>query len=106
MLNKEAYPLVNNSIKTENGKVVLDLKVNPAELKDVQIWSATSTDLDFRNEKFGSLSVGKGAADNHIEVELPSTGYKAFYVDFKYQGSKGPYSSSTRMYLLSPKGIE
>ncbi|MFN5439828.1 MAG: PhoPQ-activated pathogenicity-related family protein [Bacteroidota bacterium] len=106
MLNNESYPLVDNSIKTENGKVLVDLKVNPAELKEVQIWSATSTDLDFRNEKFGSASLGKGAAENHIEVELPATGYKAFYVDFKYQGSKGPYSSSTRMYLLSPKGIE
>ena len=106
MLNGEPYPLVDNHIKTENGKVMLDLKVNEKDLKDVQIWSATSTDRDFRNEKFGSVSTGKPSAENHIEVELPSSGYKAFYVDFKYQGSKGPYSSSTRMYLLSPKGIE
>jgi hypothetical protein len=33
-------------------------------------------------------------------------GYKAFYVDFKYSGQQGSYISSTRMYLLSSKGIE
>ena len=106
MLNGESYPLINNQVKTVNGKVILDIKANPAELKDIQVWSASSTDLDFRNEKFGSVSLGKGAAENPIEVDLPSNGYKAFYIDFKYQGSKGPYSSSTRMYLLSTKGVE
>jgi hypothetical protein len=106
MLNGESYPLINNQIKTENGKVILDIKANSTELKDVQVWSASSTDLDFRNEKFGSVSLGKGAAENHIEVDLPSNGYKAFYIDFKYQGNKGAYSSSTRMYLLSTKGVE
>ena len=106
MLNGESYPLINNHVKTENGKVVLDLNVTDQELKDIQIWSANSTDLDFRNEKFSSQSIGKGSKENHVEVDLPTSGYKAFYVDFKYQGSKGPYASSTRMYLLSPKGIE
>lgn len=106
MLNNEPYPLLKNNIKTENGKVQLDISAIENELKEVQVWSATSTDLDFRNEKFSALSLGKGSKENHIEVDLPTTGYKACYIEFKYQGNKGPYSSTTRMYLLSTKGIE
>jgi hypothetical protein len=62
--------------------------------------------MDFRNEKWNAQFTGKGETNNQLEVELPKEVYKAFYVDFKYSGKEGPYISSTRMYLLSSKGIE
>lgn len=106
MLQNKPYPILKNSSKLENGKLKLSISANTDELQEVSIWSSNSTDMDFRKEKWSAQSIGKGTAENEIEVELPKEGYKAFYVDFKYKGAEGPYISSTRMYLLSTKGLE
>lgn len=106
MLQEKPYPILKNNSRVESGKVKLKIAVNKDELQEVSIWSATSTDMDFRNEKWSSSSMGKGEAENIVEVDLPKEGYKAFYVDFKYNGQQGFYTSSTRMYLLSSKGVE
>jgi PhoPQ-activated pathogenicity-related protein len=106
MLQNKPYPILKNNSKVENGKMKLSITANADELQEVSIWSAVSTDMDFRKEKWTSQSIGKGAAENQLEVELPKEGYKAFYVDLKYKGTEGPYISSTRMYLLSSKGLE
>ena len=106
MLQNKPYPILKNNSKLENGKLKLSVSANTDELQEVSIWSSNSTDMDFRKEKWSAQSIGKGTAENQIEVELPKEGYKAFYVDFKYKGPEGPYISSTRMYLLSTKGLE
>lgn len=106
MLQNKPYPILKNSSKLENGKLKLSISANTDELQEVSIWSSNSTDMDFRKEKWSAQSIGKGTAENEIEVELPKEGYKAFYIDFKYKGAEGPYISSTRMYLLSTKGLE
>jgi PhoPQ-activated pathogenicity-related protein len=106
MLQNKPYPILKNNSKVENGKMKLSITANADELQEVSIWSAVSADMDFRKEKWTSQSIGKGAAENQLEVELPKEGYKAFYVDLKYKGTEGPYISSTRMYLLSSKGLE
>lgn len=106
MLQEKPYPILKNSSRVESGKVKLKIVVNKDELQEVNIWSAISTDMDFRNEKWSLSSMGKGEAENIVEVDLPKEGYKAFYVDFKYNGQQGSYISSTRMYLLSANGIE
>jgi PhoPQ-activated pathogenicity-related protein len=106
MLQSKPYPILKNNSKVENGKMKMSITANTDELQEISIWSAASADMDFRNEKWSVASAGKGAAENHIEVDFPKDGYKAFYVDFKYKGPQGPYISSTRMYLLSSKGLE
>lgn len=106
MLQNKPYPILKNYSKLENGKLKLNITAQNQELQEVAIWSSLSADMDFRKEKWTSQTIGKGAAENQIEVELPKEGYKAFYIDFKYKGPEGPYISSTRMYLLSTKGLE
>jgi len=106
MLQNKPYPILKNNSKIENGKMKLSISANADELQEISIWSAVSADMDFRKEKWTTYSIGKGSAENQLEVELPKDGYKAFYVDFKYKGAEGPYISSTRMYLLSTKGLE
>jgi PhoPQ-activated pathogenicity-related protein len=106
MLQSKPYPVLQTKAKLTEGKV--EISINPAldELNELVIWSASSETMDFRKQKWSSVSTGKGQAVNKISVTLPSTGYKAFYVDAKYNGDQGTYTSSTRMYLLSNKGIE
>lgn len=106
MLQQKAYPILKNNNVLENGKLKLKITANTEELQEISLWSASSADMDFRKEKWAAQSLGKGTGENQIEVELPKEGYKAFYVDFKYKGQQGPYISSTRMYLLSTKGLE
>jgi len=106
MLQNKPYPVLKNNTSIENGKVKMKIAANTDQLQDLSIWIASSSDMDFRNEKWSALSMGKGATENLLDIELPKEGYKAFYVDFKYNGQQGSYISSTRMYLLSPKGIE
>ena len=106
MLQQKAYPILKNNYTLEDGKLKLNITANTDELQEISLWSAMSADMDFRKEKWAAQSLGKGAGENQIEVELPKEGYKAFYVDFKYKGQQGSYISSTRMYLLSTKGLE
>jgi PhoPQ-activated pathogenicity-related protein len=106
MLQSKPYPVLQTTAKVTDGKVELSIDAPLEELDELLIWSATSGTMDFRKQKWGSTSAGKGQAFNKISVTLPSTGYKAFYVDARYKGDQGTYTSSTRMYLLSNKGIE
>ncbi len=106
MLQSKPYPVLQTTAKVTDGKVELSIDAPLEELDELLIWSATSGTMDFRKQKWGSTSAGKGQAINKISVTLPSTGYKAFYVDARYKGDQGTYTSSTRMYLLSNKGIE
>ena len=106
MLQSKPYPFLQTTAKVTDGKVELSIDAPLEELDELLIWSATSGTMDFRKQKWGSTSAGKGQAINKISVTLPSTGYKAFYVDARYKGNQGTYTSSTRMYLLSNKGIE
>lgn len=106
MLNGKPYPVLKNHASAKDGKAILDVTAPTEELEEVVLWTATCENRDFRKQKWASVSLGKGKAENHIEVELPKSGYKAFYVDFKFKGTEGPCTVSTRMYLLSEKGIE
>lgn len=106
MLQSKPYPVLQTTAKVTEGKVQLKITAPTSELEEMKVWSATSGTMDFRKQKWSSQSAGKGQAENTIMVELPASGYKAFYVDAQYRNPQGIYTSSTRMYLLSAKGIE
>ncbi len=106
MLQSKPYPILETTAKIADGKVELSLRSPMDELEELVIWSASSGTMDFRKQKWSSTSAGKAQATNKISVSLPTSGYKAFYVDARYKGNQGTYTSSTRMYLLSDKGIE
>jgi PhoPQ-activated pathogenicity-related protein len=106
MLQSKPYPVLQTTANVTDGKIELSINAPLEEIDELMIWSATSETMDFRKQKWGSISAGKGQPLNKITVTLPSSGYKAFYVDARYKGDQGTYTSSTRMYLLSEKGIE
>ncbi len=106
MLQETTYPILKNNAVIQNNKLKVEVEGPSTELQEVALWSASSTDQDFRNEKWSSTII-TGSGNRHtIEVPLPESGFKACYIDYKYKGKQGPYISSTRMYLLSPAGIQ
>jgi PhoPQ-activated pathogenicity-related protein len=89
---------------TYSVKKGITLKVNasPDILVDAILWSANSTDKDFRDEKWEGKSLELKKKSNVITSKqaFPATGYRAFYLDLKYKDPMGgEYTESTRMYL-------
>jgi len=71
-------------------------------LVDAILWSANSTDTDFRNEKWEGKSLGLKKRTSIVSTTqaYPASGYRAFYLDLKYKDPNGgQYTQSTRMYV-------
>ena len=93
---------------TESKKgVKLSIKSTADKLTDVIIWSADSKDMDFRNDKWESKSLGIKNKSIVIALEaFPATGYRAFYLNLKYKDATGgEYTESTRVFMTDDKKI-
>lgn len=106
-INNQAYPTPTWNAKASKKGVKVNIKTAPADLVDAIVWSATSTDKDFRNEKWSSRSLGVSNTSNiKLTESYADSGYKAFYVDLKYKDPNGgTYTVSTRVFLTEPKKI-
>ncbi|GAB3257666.1 PhoPQ-activated pathogenicity-related family protein [Larkinella harenae] len=98
---KKPYPVC--TWKTTSTKKGVDVAVSTTAnaLVDVIVWSANSTDSDFRNETWTSRSLGvKNKSSVNVSETYPASGYRAFYVDLKYAAPNGgTYTESTRMFV-------
>ena len=106
-LAKINYPLCTWTT-TENKKgVKLNVKATASKLVDVIIWSADSKDLDFRNDRWTSKSLGIKNTSTVIATEsFPADGYRAFYLNLKYKDLHGgTYTESTRVFMTDDKKI-
>jgi PhoPQ-activated pathogenicity-related protein len=106
-LNKQAYPDCSWITQIRRGKIRLTATASADQLVDVILWSAYSPDLDFRNEKWSSESLGKAHQSSvKVSTPLPASGYRAFYVDLKYTNpTGGTYTVSTRVFVTDTKKI-
>ncbi len=106
-IGNKKYP-ENKWKATENGKqATLSITATGKSLVDVILWSTSSEDLDFRNEKWTSKSLGISQQSKfNVTKPFPQTGYGAFYVDLKYKDDKGgTYLVSTRVYTTDNSKI-
>jgi len=101
------YPKCDYKIAEENGKIILTIQATPEILEDAVLWSASSTDREFRDKVWSSVSLGKtNVAEFTQEIDYPETGFKAFYIDLKYKAPiKGSFTQSTRMFLTNSKNL-
>ncbi len=106
-LQKKSYPECAWKFSKKNNEINLSVQATDDKLLDAIVWSADSPDRDFRNETFSSRSLGvKNANQVKTQQPLPTSGYRAFYLDLKYQSVNGqPYTVSTRMFVANPSGI-
>ncbi|TDB61771.1 PhoPQ-activated pathogenicity-related family protein [Arundinibacter roseus] len=106
-LQKQPYPTNSWTLKKQKDGVLVKIKSTPDQLIDAIVWSATSEDRDFRNETFTSQSLGVKAT-TYVETlqKLPTSGYKAFYIDLKYKSLIGTeYTVSTRVFVANSSGV-
>lgn len=107
-INNKSYPTPTWDVSSTKKGVKLSIKTAPTDLVDAIVWTATSTDKDFRDDKWTSKSLG---ITNQSTIKLKEgyvgSGYKAFYVDLKYKNPTGvgTYTVSTRVFLTDQKKV-
>jgi PhoPQ-activated pathogenicity-related protein len=93
--------------KIEYGdKARLSLKVNQ-QAKSVRLWTAESSDRDFRNDKWTSreLEISAGGKQATAAVETPPAGYRAFFGEAVLTSPTGhEYKLSTEA-RVTPDGV-
>lgn len=106
-ITNSLYPECKYTASVENGKVIVKMKATADLLEDAVIWNAASDNREFRDKVWSSTVLGKtGIPEFTHEVELPKTGFKAFYIDLKYKAPfTGSFTQSTRMFLVDTNGI-
>jgi PhoPQ-activated pathogenicity-related protein len=101
------YPICNYTISDDHKVMTLKIKTTPELLVDAIVWSADSKDQDFRDEKW-TEKVLNAAKESEItvQVKIPESGFKAFYVDLKYNAPFGDdFTQSTRMFVANDKKL-
>lgn len=106
-LTKSTYPICTWKTTEKRKGVKLSVNATADKLTDVIIWSADSKDMDFRNDKWESKSLGIKNKPNVIALQaFPVTGYRAFYLNLKYKDANGTeFTESTRVFMTDDKKI-
>ena len=106
-LRSTPYPECSWKFAKKGKKIVLNVKATPDQLQDAILWTADSEDRDFRNEVFSSKSLGvKQVGTLTATQPLPKKGFRAFYLDLKYNApTGGTYTVSTRMFVTNTKKV-
>lgn len=106
-ISNGTYPEFDYSVSEENGKITLTVKTTSEILEDAVLWCASSTDREFRDKVWSSVSLGKtNVSEFSHEIDYPENGFMAFYIDLKY---KAPFTvsftQSTRIFLTTSEKV-
>ena len=106
-LNKAPQTSLSYDLTSDKTSATLTVKTTSDELENAYIWSADSTDRDFRDEKWTSKLIDAKDHDHILQqIKFPKSGYKAFYIDLEYADPNGgKYTKSTRMYVADDDEI-
>lgn len=106
-LQRKPYPVADYEAIEDNGALKLNIRATKPKLEGAVIWTAISTDRDFRDETWVSKDLRIAHKRKFkVSATLPKLGYKAFYVDLKYRGVNGePYTQSTRVFVGDSKSF-
>ena len=101
------YPICKYAISQDNKTITLKIKSTPDLLVDALIWSADSKNQDFRKQTWSGKSLNAAhKAQITVQVQIPDSGFKAFYVDLKYKSPFGEdFTQSTRMFVANDKNL-
>jgi len=106
-LTGSPYPACEWKTTVTKTAVKVKIKATKDELVDVILWHADSKDTDFRDDKWSSTPLHISSKKSFtVQEKLPSTGYRAFYVDLKYKAvNGGTYTVSTRVFMTDTKQV-
>ncbi len=108
LLTRSILPKCDYQLSESNGKVNITVNSSADLLDDATLWSAVSvSDQDFRDETWaGKAIVVTDKSVVKTQIDYPSAGYKAFYIDLKYKSPLGiSYTVSTRVYVANSSKV-
>ncbi|MCD6202560.1 MAG: PhoPQ-activated pathogenicity-like protein PqaA type [Bacteroidales bacterium] len=107
-LARKPYPQCKWNVVREDTRVVMSVETSHDELLGVHLWSAVSQDRDFRKAVWNGQEITAISNDPvQVSVDLPASGYKAFFVDLEYRDPNGgSCNKSTRTFVLNPNGLD
>jgi PhoPQ-activated pathogenicity-related protein len=107
VVTKTGLPTFSYTASESYGTVTVKIKSSPERPVDAALWSADSKDQDFRDEKWAVRNISlTDKAEIAVEIELPDSGFRAFYVDMKYKAPFGDdFTQSTRMFVINDQKL-
>lgn len=106
-LNEESLPDYQWEL-TQKKKITLDVKYDTHGLKEVALWQTAAPTRDLRKGEWTSTNVTlpKNKDKVAINIDYPKQGYKAFFVELKYESPLGgTYSVCTSAYVADVKQV-
>ena len=106
-MQRGQYPVCKWDIAEDGNQLTLSVEASPDKLAGALLWTADSEDRDFRDEVWESLSIDDQVQkDIEVQVKFPESGFRAFYLDLKYNDPNGgEYTKSTRMFVTNDTGL-
>lgn len=106
-LKQESYPANQWELTYDEKEISLSVMSTSLPLQSISLWSADSDDRDFRDANFVKKELELPAGSTlETQLEYPSSGYRAFYVDLEYADANGgTYSTSTRMFVADEQEV-
>lgn len=95
-------------ILNQTKKPSLDIDCTSERLVEVNLWETTMPTRDLRKGMWTSTNVKleKGKGRKNIRIDLPKQGYKAFFVELKYEKMLGgTFSVCTSAYVADDKQV-
>lgn len=106
MLNSKDYNMFGYELQESEKNAEFVFGLAKDKFAGARIWSATSDDRDFRDEKWTSEDIVTTDGKVAPVVDFPEKGFKAFYIDLEYKSPTGEnYTKSTRMFVVNQEGI-
>ena len=101
------YPICKYVVADNSGTVTVTIKADAELLHGASLVYADSKDQDFRDEKWIREDLNKSnVAEFSVQVKIPQSGFKAFYIDLKYKSPFGDdFTQSTRMFVCNDKKL-
>jgi PhoPQ-activated pathogenicity-related protein len=95
--DRQETPRLDWQVRFSESGAKLSIQTNQ-KAKAIRLWTAESSDRDFRNEKWRSrdLEIQPGSSTAEVQVEMPATGFRAFLGEVELTSPTGEtYKLST-----------
>jgi PhoPQ-activated pathogenicity-related protein len=102
-LGQFVMPELKWESKCVDGKMTLRMNADRKPM-EVNLWTAKSSTKDFRNSEWTSSIISvNGENVCSVEPELPTSGYQAWFGEWKFENEQYPAFFSTNMILSTQK---
>lgn len=101
-------PIIDWETEVREGEVLVEIQAEHRRLQGARLWYAHSTDRDFRDETWEVENLLLPGRSRPITpaILLPTSGFKAFYIDLEYKDLNGnKYTQSTRVFVTDTMGV-